>query len=268
MTSPRLAQGDEVSTHQMLSFDKYAAPTIVEIGGKLVKLDADQAIEYALKTGEFIEFDNEEDAIKFAENGYKQVPIIKVDKIKMKGLETKPARIISRQSGGDLTEEIQKTPNFEVDTEVVKDKISIVEQLNAIQANSKTIGFDPLQAAEMMSIANKLVSRAKSKYPEDKRLIAVLDQRIDFLGNQLMTQPIQAGKILKNGADLHESLNYDESKSTRIQDEYYNNLKAVLARHNNRFKINPGQMNPALVQHLLSTGQLKFKNGGILKYQN
>jgi hypothetical protein len=70
---PQIDNGDGTySTHKMSSSDNIAYPTIVYINGKLQELDPESARNYALKTGEFIKFNNEQEADKFANNGYKK----------------------------------------------------------------------------------------------------------------------------------------------------------------------------------------------------
>jgi hypothetical protein len=64
------------STHKMMSFEAdgkfYAAPTIIEKDGKLIELNPNDAIEYALKNNEFREFGSEKEAQKYAEGDYKK----------------------------------------------------------------------------------------------------------------------------------------------------------------------------------------------------
>jgi hypothetical protein len=64
------------STHKMMSFEAdgkyYAAPTIVQINGKLLELKPEEAIDYAMKNGEFKEFKTEKEAQQYAEGGYKK----------------------------------------------------------------------------------------------------------------------------------------------------------------------------------------------------
>lgn len=64
------------STHKMMSFEAdgkyYAAPTIVQVNGKLVELKPKDAIDYAMKNGEFKEFKTEKEAQQYAEGGYKK----------------------------------------------------------------------------------------------------------------------------------------------------------------------------------------------------
>ena len=65
------------STHMMASAEvdgkEIVYPTIVEIEpGKLKQLSSKEAIRYALKTGEYIEFDNVKEARAFAEGAYKK----------------------------------------------------------------------------------------------------------------------------------------------------------------------------------------------------
>lgn len=67
--------GGQYATH-MMEHDpktKRVYPTVVKQGNKLIKLNPDQAWEYADKTKEFIEFPTVKDAEKFAANGYKIV---------------------------------------------------------------------------------------------------------------------------------------------------------------------------------------------------
>ena len=79
---PLFNEDGTTSTHEMVSFDNKVAPTIINKNGKLERLDTNEAIEYALSTGEFIEFPDEQTAQAFAENGYKQVqPKVLGDKI-------------------------------------------------------------------------------------------------------------------------------------------------------------------------------------------
>jgi hypothetical protein len=60
------------STHLMASSDNFAYPTIIQgSDGKLIKLSPQDAYNYAMKTGTFIKFKNEDDAMRFADNGYK-----------------------------------------------------------------------------------------------------------------------------------------------------------------------------------------------------
>ena len=64
------------STHRMASAEvdgrQIAYPTIVPMNGRLVQLDDDAAIDHALRTGEFREFNTERDAQAYAEGGYKR----------------------------------------------------------------------------------------------------------------------------------------------------------------------------------------------------
>jgi hypothetical protein len=63
-----------VSTHRMAYSNvdgKYLAyPTIAMIDGSLVDLGP-QALDYAMYTGQFKEFDKEQEAVKYAYDGYK-----------------------------------------------------------------------------------------------------------------------------------------------------------------------------------------------------
>jgi hypothetical protein len=78
----KLADGSEIktspswATHLMAYAEAdgkyYVYPEIVNQGGKLVRLGRDEAFDYAMKTGEFIEFDTEKEAAYFGEN-YKQL---------------------------------------------------------------------------------------------------------------------------------------------------------------------------------------------------
>lgn len=64
------------STHSMMSFESdgkyYAAPTVVEINGKLQRLSEDDAYNYAMKNKEYKEFKTDAEAKAFATNGYKK----------------------------------------------------------------------------------------------------------------------------------------------------------------------------------------------------
>lgn len=63
------------STHYMTSFEAdgkyFAAPSIVEIDGKLVELKGKEILDYAMKTGEYKEFSSDAKAKEYAEGGYK-----------------------------------------------------------------------------------------------------------------------------------------------------------------------------------------------------
>ena len=64
------------STHKMTSWESngkyYAAPTVVQRNGTLEELNVDDAIDYAMKSGEFKEFKTDKEAQEYAENGYKK----------------------------------------------------------------------------------------------------------------------------------------------------------------------------------------------------
>ena len=64
------------STHKMASANvdnkNIAFPTIVEKDGKLVELSIDDAIDHAMRTGEYAEFATEKDAQQWAELGLKK----------------------------------------------------------------------------------------------------------------------------------------------------------------------------------------------------
>jgi len=152
------------------------------------------------------------------------------------------------------------TPNFPVDKAMVKDKLFIMNQLAEIERNAQTIGFDPLQAAELMDIAEEMITRAKTKYPDDKQLLAVLDKRMNFLGENLMQTPIKLPRILKTAQDFHDIVNYDDSKEQQVQNEYYKKLNAVLTKENAKFKMNPGTINPALVKFRQEGGSSDYNN--------
>jgi hypothetical protein len=61
-----------VSTHLMswgeIDGKYYVYPTIIDKGGTLVKLDSESAFKHAIRSKEYIEFDNENDAAWFSEN--------------------------------------------------------------------------------------------------------------------------------------------------------------------------------------------------------
>ena len=64
------------STHSMASGESdgkfYAYPTVVQQNGRdLTRLEDDKAFDYAMSTGEFIQFDTDEEAKDFAKGGYK-----------------------------------------------------------------------------------------------------------------------------------------------------------------------------------------------------
>ena len=65
------------SSHRMADAEtdgKYVAyPTIIQDKkGKLKQLEDDEAFEYAMQTGEFLEFPSQEAASEYAANGYKK----------------------------------------------------------------------------------------------------------------------------------------------------------------------------------------------------
>jgi len=64
------------STHKMMSWESdgkyFAAPTIVEVNGKLKELNPEEAIDYAFKNNEFKEFKTDAEAREYADNGYKK----------------------------------------------------------------------------------------------------------------------------------------------------------------------------------------------------
>ena len=74
--NPRLNRGREVltkdnefMTHAMSSADNFVYPTVVDMGkGRLVSLSGDDAYNYAMETGEFIETDSPEEANWLAKN--------------------------------------------------------------------------------------------------------------------------------------------------------------------------------------------------------
>ena len=74
---PTLENDDgSVSTHSMAYGEAggrfYVYPTVVQTGAELVRLNDEEAWIYSQKTGEFIEFNNEESARWFSKN-YKNV---------------------------------------------------------------------------------------------------------------------------------------------------------------------------------------------------
>jgi hypothetical protein len=69
---PTLAPADRYSTHLMSNSDEFVYPTVVQLPDKtLKKLSPKEAYDYAIRTGQFIKFKNEEEARQFAEDGYK-----------------------------------------------------------------------------------------------------------------------------------------------------------------------------------------------------
>lgn len=64
------------STHKMMSFEAdgnfYAAPTIVELNGKLVELSEKEAIDFAFKNKELKQFKTQKEAQDYASGGYKK----------------------------------------------------------------------------------------------------------------------------------------------------------------------------------------------------
>jgi hypothetical protein len=75
--SPVLKNDDDtISTHRMAWGEAdgkyYVYPTIIRKAGGLFELDPDEAFHYAHKTGEYIEFDNPEEADWFSKK-YKTI---------------------------------------------------------------------------------------------------------------------------------------------------------------------------------------------------
>jgi hypothetical protein len=62
----------KVSTHMMESSDNIAYPTIVEVAPGVLKYLGKDARNYAVQTGEYKAFPTEQEAIRWAENGYKR----------------------------------------------------------------------------------------------------------------------------------------------------------------------------------------------------
>ncbi len=54
-------------THFMEVSDGIANPRVVNLNGKMTFLSSDDAYDYARKSGEFIKFKNDRDAVKFTE---------------------------------------------------------------------------------------------------------------------------------------------------------------------------------------------------------
>lgn len=66
-------------THKMEVSDGIAYPRVVNINKELKYLNSDDAYDYAKKTGEFIKFKNDADAVKFTQN-YKGGRKVKIGK--------------------------------------------------------------------------------------------------------------------------------------------------------------------------------------------
>ena len=65
-------EGGGVSTHSMANSEAdgryFSYPTVVRKGGDLVRLGGREAIDHAKKTGEYIEFPSDEEALNFSKN--------------------------------------------------------------------------------------------------------------------------------------------------------------------------------------------------------
>ena len=70
MTDAEVDSGDGSGRGKFIVY-----PTVIqkEEGAELIKVSAQEAQQYALETGEFIEFDTQEEATAFSTNGYKQL---------------------------------------------------------------------------------------------------------------------------------------------------------------------------------------------------
>jgi hypothetical protein len=66
-------------THYMEVSDARAYPRVVNQGGKLGLLSSDSAYKYAMKNKEYIQFKNDDEAVKFTEN-YKGGKKVKIGK--------------------------------------------------------------------------------------------------------------------------------------------------------------------------------------------
>jgi hypothetical protein len=55
-------------THKMEVSDGLAYPRVVNINGRLTYLSSSEAYDYAKKTGEYIKFKNDDEAVKFTQN--------------------------------------------------------------------------------------------------------------------------------------------------------------------------------------------------------
>lgn len=61
------------STHMMASSDNFSYPTIIQDNtGKLIKMNPEEAYQYAMKNKQYIQFPKEEQANWFSNNGYKK----------------------------------------------------------------------------------------------------------------------------------------------------------------------------------------------------
>ena len=70
MTDAEVDSGDGTGRGKFIVY-----PTVIqkEEGAELIEVSAQEAQQYALETGEFIEFDTQEEATAFSTNGYKQL---------------------------------------------------------------------------------------------------------------------------------------------------------------------------------------------------
>ena len=130
------------STHMMASAEvdgkEIVYPTIVEIEpGKLKQLSDDEAVKYAIKTGEYIEFNNVKDARAFAEGAYKKGTKLnkaKGGEVKVPNAAPEPDERIDKMTG--LPYNFQAGPAF-MDEEDPLKRLGLV--------GGGTVNTDPLR---------------------------------------------------------------------------------------------------------------------------
>lgn len=62
-------------SHYMEVSDGMAYPRIINKNGKLMKVSSQDAYKHAIETGEFLKFDNDDDAVYFTENYKRFTPL-------------------------------------------------------------------------------------------------------------------------------------------------------------------------------------------------
>ena len=192
------------STHMMASAEvdgkEIVYPTIVEIEpGKLKQLSDDEAVKYAIKTGEYIEFDNVKDARAFAEGAYKKgtklnkakggevevpnaapEPDERIDK--MTGLpynlqagpafmdEEDPLKRLGLAGGGTVNTDPLRRLGFEKGGEVPKEDKDFFDKLgDKVLKAAGAINEAQFKAAESLGLTKENINKATAfgkTYPE------------------------------------------------------------------------------------------------------
>lgn len=212
------------STHKMASAGvegkEIAFPTIVNIDGKLKELPINDAIDHALKTGEYKEFKTQDEASRYAEGGYKKgTPLENYDQSNQFGAKqvtsvppTSQADKVSQYKTAQEAQAAARTKGKEQEAkEPFLDKVSKVTN-DLVGGINRAITNTPAEiaktGAELINYGGNKINKlfgAKETKIEDNPVYKLADSYTNWMDNNVYKDVDQESTAGQIGAGLGQA---------------------------------------------------------------